>query len=74
MLLPQVDEVGLQRACDRAEIVETRHTTINLEGRHHEHLPEENVVEGGLVEGVLGLLLLHFLLKLRLELLKHLHG
>ena len=74
MLLPEVDEVSLQRAGDRTEVVQASHSAVNLERGDHEHLAEEHVVEGALVEGVLRLLLLHFNLELRLQLLENLDG
>ena len=74
VLLPQIDKVALQRAGDGSEIVQTRHSSINLERRNHKHLLQQHIVERSFIKNLLGLLLLHLRFQLSFQFLQLLYG
>jgi hypothetical protein len=51
MLSPQIEQIGLESAARRSEIVQPGHTAVRLKGRHKVHSPHDEVIE---------LLLAHF--------------
>ena len=71
MLLPHINEVGLESTCNGAKIKKTRDSTINFIGRDYKHLTKNHIIKCSFIEGVFGFLLFDFSFQLGFQLLEN---
>jgi len=70
VVAPLLHDVGLDSATWGAEVIETSHTTVDVERRPHKKPPGKHVLHSGAVEGVVLLLLGELLWNFRGKLFK----